>query len=239
MISWPKEKRKIKGADWFLIIALSLLLLICIVYFSSQSFADWLTGFGPQIEDFALRHGYFGAFLIVLISNVSLIIIIPYASILFLLGSLGLNPWLLSIITAVAAAMGEVVAYVIGRSARGFVKNEEYIKKFERIKLFISKKPKLVPLLIFIFGATPIPDDIIMIPLGLVKYNFWKAIIPDALGKLVMIMVVVFSGKYTYSVVSRSLGSEGGFLSGVIVVFLTIILIYFTIKIKWDKIIKI
>jgi len=241
MITLPfikKHKARLSGADWFLIIALLLVVVFIIVYSYWPPLAAWFEGVEPKLQKFAIEHGYVGAFIITLISNLSIIIIIPYGSVLFLLGSIGLNPWLLSLLAALAAALGEIVAYGIGWGAGGLITSKEYRKKFEGIKNFITRRPKLTPLLIYLFGATPAPDDIIMIPLGLVRYNFWKAVIPDALGKLTMISIVVFSGRYSYAFLSQKLGPEGGFWAGIITVILTIVFIYLTIKVKWDKLIK-
>lgn len=233
-----KHKRKISGADWFLIIAILLVMVFSLIYFSWPPLADWFASVGPELHEFALKHGYVGGFMITLISNLSVIVIIPYGSVLFLLGSVGLNPWLLGFTAALAATLGEIVGYGIGWGARGLIRKEKHVKRFERIKEVISRRPRLTPFLIYLFGATPIPDDIIMIPLGLIRYPFWKAIIPDALGKLTMILVVVLSGRYSYNYINQMLGSESGFWIGIITVILTIMFIYLTIKVKWDKLIK-
>jgi hypothetical protein len=36
---------------------------------------------------------------------------------------------------------------------------------------------------VFLFALTPLPDDILFLPLGMMKYSFWKCIIPGWLGK--------------------------------------------------------
>lgn len=186
---------------------------------------------------YSLEQGYWGAFLVTFLSNVSIVIVIPYGSVLFLLGSLGLNPWTLGLVTGLAAALGEVVAYLIGRGAGRLVGSRQQ-EKFERLKGFIVRHPRATPFLIFLFGLTPIPDDIIMIPLGLVGYPLWRAMIPDALGKIVLTTLVVCAGHTSSAFFQRLMGEEGGLWTGVITAVLTILIIYLTLKVKWERLLK-
>jgi len=228
---------KIKGPEIFLLISFGLVGIVAVLYLWLPSFAQSLGQATNWLQNFALEQGYWGAFVVTAISNAALIIPIPYGTILFLLGSLGLNPWFLGLIAGLAAALGEVVAYYVGRGA-GLLASSEHQENFRRINVLITRHPRLVPWLIFFFGTMPIPDDIILIPLGMIKYPFWKTIIPDALGKLVMTTAMSLAGKYSFTAIQGLFGSEGGLWSGVIIFVLTILMIYFTIKVKWGRLIK-
>ena len=48
----------------------------------------------------------------------------------------------------------------------------------------------------FVAAATPIPDDIIYVPLGLAKYNPKKFFVATLLGKLVLCYVLVLISHY-------------------------------------------
>jgi len=48
----------------------------------------------------------------------------------------------------------------------------------------------------FVAAATPIPDDIIYVPLGLAKYNPKKFFIATLLGKLVLCYILVLVSHY-------------------------------------------
>jgi membrane protein YqaA with SNARE-associated domain len=226
----------IRGPEKFLIISCSLVIVFGCLYFAVPPFAHALSGIGTDVKEFALARGYWGGFVVTFLSNAALIIPIPYGAVLYLLGSVGLNPWVLGLITGVAAGLGEVVSYLFGRGAGAFVSAEQK-SKFARLNNLIIRHPRLVPMLIFLFGVTPIPDDIILIPLGLIRYPFWKAIIPDVLGKLIMTTTLAVAGRYSFSAVQNLFGSDGGFWSGIVILLLTIIAIYLTIKIKWERLI--
>ena len=91
------------------------------------------------------------------------------------------------------------------------------------------------PIAIFFFALTPLPDDILFIPLGIMRYNLIKAFIPCFFGKLLMTFILAYSGQISFELVKNIFG-EGGMLSVVITVALLIIIIYIMFKIDWEKI---
>lgn len=226
-----------KYQETFLFISLLLMIIFGYFYLADSGFKKILVDFTGQLQDFSVSNGYGGAFIITFISNASLLVPIPYGTILIVLGGIGLNPWLLGLIGGFAAGLGEIIGYLIGRGAGSLVSSEQQ-SRFQRIKDLIARRPRIVPWLIFLFGATPLPDDLILIPLGLIKYPFWKTIVPDFLGKLFMATVFSLAGKYSIHAIVSRLGSEGSFWSGMIIVALTVLAIYLTLKIKWENLIK-
>jgi membrane protein YqaA with SNARE-associated domain len=48
----------------------------------------------------------------------------------------------------------------------------------------LNKNPRAIPFFVFVFALTPAPDDALYVPLGLIKYPFWKCLIPGWLGKI-------------------------------------------------------
>jgi membrane protein DedA with SNARE-associated domain len=53
---------------------------------------------------------------------------------------------------------------------------------------------------IFIFALTPLPDDLLFIPLGLMHYNLWKAFAVCATGKFLMALIITSAGAAARSV---------------------------------------
>jgi len=49
----------------------------------------------------------------------------------------------------------------------------------------------------FVAAATPIPDDLVYIPLGLAKYNPKRFFVATLLGKIVLYYVIVLISHYT------------------------------------------
>ena len=47
------------------------------------------------------------------------------------------------------------------------------------------------PAAIFFFALTPLPDDLLFIPLGVMRYPFLKAFIPALFGKTLMMFILL------------------------------------------------
>jgi membrane protein DedA with SNARE-associated domain len=95
------------------------------------------------------------------------------------------------------------------------------------------------PVLIFIFALTPLPDDLLFIPLGVMRYSILGAFIPALLGKFLSNLIIAYAGRFTLQAVSDIFGVEGegmSFLIGtVIAVVLLIVVFVIMFKVDWEK----
>jgi len=92
---------------------------------------------------------------------------------------------------------------------------------------------------IFLFALTPLPDDLIFIPLGVLHYKFVKAFIPCSLGKLTMCSILAYGGKLYYDVLSAIFGKgtfEIELLTSVITAIILILIFVAMFKIDWEKV---
>jgi membrane protein DedA with SNARE-associated domain len=94
----------------------------------------------------------------------------------------------------------------------------------------------------FIAAVSPIPDDIVYIPLGLAKYNPLKFAIATFLGKFLFNEIFVLGAIYFGKPFVNNLMSNSANLDYLLVVTITSIavlgvIIYFALKIDWAKII--
>ncbi len=148
----------------------------------------------------------FIAFIVCLVGSASIGFPIPFPFILFTLsnsvliryGNQGLlleeilvngGYWLeilgFVIFGGLGSALGELSGYIIGYSSKTIFKDSdsEVFKNLNGFsKLFLENR-KSTPVYIFLFALTPLPDDILFLPLGMLKYPWWKAIIPAWIGK--------------------------------------------------------
>lgn len=91
----------------------------------------------------------------------------------------------LAIAGGLGSALGELTGYVVGYGTKK-IAEERQLDLLNNINGFgklILENEKRTPLYIFLFALTPLPDDILFLPLGMIKYPFWKCIIPGWLGK--------------------------------------------------------
>ncbi|WNZ28347.1 MAG: DedA family protein [Candidatus Bathyarchaeota archaeon] len=178
------------------------------------------------------QFGYLGIFIISFIGSVSVIFPIPYTLVIFGLGSV-LDPVLIAISGGLGAALGEFSGYALGYYGTSKISEERRKKMDFMVKIF----DKYGPVTIFLFALTPLPDDLLFIPLGVMRYSFLKAFIPAIIGKTLMTFIIAYSGQQSLELITVILG-ESGFLGTAITVVLLAIVIFAMIKIDWEKVFK-
>jgi membrane protein YqaA with SNARE-associated domain len=188
------------------------------------------------MNDFAIQYGYLGIFLISFLGATSVFIPIPYTVVIFTLGALQtFDPLWIAVAAGTGAAIGEFSGYLIGFGGRKVI-GEKYKKKMDFLtKLF----KKFGPIVIFVFALTPLPDDLLFIPLGIMRYSLLQAFIPALLGKFVSNLIIAYSGRFSVDIIKYIFGVEGEGMSALIGIILALVLmiIVFVImfKVDWEK----
>ncbi|MEM1540998.1 MAG: hypothetical protein QXJ07_06455, partial [Candidatus Bathyarchaeia archaeon] len=89
---------------------------------------------------------------------------------------------------------------------------------------------------------TPLPDDLLFIPLGIMHYNLLKAFIPAIIGKICMSLIIAYSARYAITIIKQIFGIESNWITALISMALAIILLTIVLaimfKIDWEKIAK-
>ena len=186
-------------------------------------FLDWM-------ETFAIQYGYFGVFFISLVGSLSIIIPVPYTLVIYVMGTV-LDPILVAIASGFGSAVGEFSGYALGYYGRAVISEERQRKMDFMVKVF----DRYGFFAIFFFALTPLPDDLLFIPLGIMRYKFVKAFIPSFLGKLLMSFILAYSGYLSIGFIRDLLG-EGGLIGAVVTVILLIVIMVAVLKIDWEKI---
>nr|MDO8114712.1 hypothetical protein [Candidatus Sigynarchaeota archaeon] len=133
------------------------------------------------------------------------------------------------------AATGELGMYVIGRGAGKALKNHEGVKHLQFFVRLITARRALAPFLVYLFGLTPLPDQMIIIPLGVAKYPVKRVILPCALGKGSFALIIAIGARFLNQagpsgVTIQSLIDEALFLA----IVLTVLVIF--INVNWEPI---
>jgi len=94
----------------------------------------------------------------------------------------------------------------------------------------------------FVAALTPIPDDLVYIPLGLAKYSPWKFAAATFAGKLLMNEAIVWGSVYLgRPFVERIMGESASnttlIIAGVASIAVMVVLVYLSLKIDWGKVI--
>ncbi len=161
-----------------------IILLFIVLAFANINFGQWLADtilwFYEEFGDVGI---YIGVFAISIFGNFTIIFPVPYVIALIVISAVipGVNPLLLGLIGGLGASIGETTAWLIGRGSQEMIGDVESI---ERMKGYVEKG--WAPLIIFIFAATPLPDDAFLIVLGIVEYSLVKTLIYTFIGKFVL-----------------------------------------------------
>lgn len=177
--------------------------------------------------DFAIRTGYLGAFLISVFANATIFFPIPYAISVYTLGTI-LDPPFLGIICGLGAALGELTAYALGFVGRKLID----AKYGHKLKYAMKLLGRYGVFAIFIFSATPMPVDLIMIPIGMLRYNLFRAMVACLLGKTVMCVSLAYAGRFSFGLI-RTLFEAGGIWGAVAAIILLILIIILLLRIDW------
>ncbi len=171
---------------------------------------------------------YFGIFLISIFGNLLPFIPIPYLVPVFI-SSYFLDPIIISLCVGFGASIGKCFSYLIGRGGR-ILLNEKKKKDFEVFGKLLGKYGIIA---VYIFSAFPLPDDIIVVPLGMCKYDFKKFFISLLLGKITLGLIVAFIGKYYFELLKIFIGGESTIPIILISILFMIIVIWIIYKIDW------
>jgi membrane protein YqaA with SNARE-associated domain len=178
------------------------------------------------------QYGYLGAFAISIFGNFTIFFPVPFTITIYVFGAT-LNPFLLGLVCGVGSTIGEFSAYLIGLGGRK-VLDERYGDRLESAKLLVQRYGMAA---IFLFALLPLPDDLILVPMGMLRYDLVKAMAAMFIGKTLMCTIVAYAGLFSYDFVME-LFSAGGIIGGIASVALLVIVIVAMIKIDWTRFIK-
>ncbi|MHA1821671.1 MAG: VTT domain-containing protein [Promethearchaeota archaeon] len=171
-----------------IILIIGIIIFFVILGFLNINFGQWMAN---SMMYFYNKYGWFGiylgVFVISIFGNFTVIFPVPYTIALIVISAVvpGVNPILLGLVAGLGAAIGEVSAYYIGRGSQALLKDKDSIV---RMHSYVDRG--WAPILIFIFAATPLPDDAFLIVLGIARYSIVKTLIWCYLGKFVLCALV-------------------------------------------------
>ena len=141
------------------------------------------------------------------------------------------NPTTLVIIGFLVAS-GAALAKGIHYMVTFFVSKHLSEKRRQRLDADAAKVKRWAFLLLFLAAATPIPDEPVIIPLGLMKYNPAKFFLAFFLGKLSITVLGAFLGNFAGGIFSTWLSPE---VMIVISIVLTVIITIILLKVDLGK----
>ena len=181
------------------------------------------------MADLVTQYGYAGAFLISIFGNFTIFFPVPFTITIYAFGAT-LNPLLLGLVCGLGSTVGEFSAYLVGVGGRKVIEGR-YEERLESAKRLIQRYGAAI---IFLFALLPLPDDVILIPLGVLRYDLKKALGAMFLGKTIMLTIVAYAGRYSYTIV-KDIFESGGVFGGIASVALLVVILVAMMKIDWTR----
>jgi membrane protein DedA with SNARE-associated domain len=178
--------------------------------------------------NFFIEYGYIGITAISIVGNMIPFLPVPYLVAIFLLAPY-LNPLLVTLSVAVGATLGKCISYLIGRGGYSLLGES----RKEELQCLSSMLGKYGAIAVFFFASLPLPDDIIIIPFGLMKYNFTKFFVALFLGKLALGFIVAYAAFYGWEIISWLVGGNNIIVITVLSVAFMLLMIFIIFKINW------
>jgi len=147
------------------------------------------------------------------------------------------NIHILAIVGAVTATLAKMIIFYVSYGG-GKILSEKTRKRMKPFERLVKKYGGVAA---FVAAATPIPDDLIYIPLGLAKYNPKRFFIATLTGKFVLSYIIVltahFVGLSILDPLLENVESTSTIYLGMIVfaVILTVTVILL-LRLDWEKI---
>ncbi|MBO3800075.1 MAG: DedA family protein [Candidatus Brockarchaeota archaeon] len=189
-----------------------------------QQLLDWM-------KQLALNYGYIGIFILSFTGATSIVFPIPYTIVIYFLGRF-LDPYLIALSGGAGSAVGEFVGYVLGYSGRMLISEDRRRKMDYMVKIF----DRYGVIVIFLFALTPLPDDLLIIPLGVMHYNPVKFLIPCVMGKTLMCFILALGGRFSIEIIESLFGGDGGWAASIVTFLLLVVILVLMFKIDWEKI---
>lgn len=137
------------------------------------------------VYDIAQQFGYLGVFLAAIVSGFNVIIPIPLIAFFPTFVEIGLHPGLIIATVSLGMVFGDLLGYFLGRAGRATFepKNSVMLQRLEGMR---SKHP-LLPLvaLFFYAGFAPAPNELVVIPMGYLKFPLWQILAAVLLGNVI------------------------------------------------------
>lgn len=172
----PKQNKLKRIFHLFLFVSLVILIV---------SFSILLTQYVANNENAQLliqEFGHIGIIIISFLIGVSGISPVPAGTFTPIFTASGIHIITVITLAVVGTMLANLASYYIGRLGHKFT-NANYPKIQEKVVALYSEKKKLIPYFVFMFsGFVPFPDEIYLIPFGVMGVKIKEFIIPLILG---------------------------------------------------------
>ncbi len=234
------EKKSKLGENIFLIVFFAVIVAVGVLSYLNPGFGEKFSvgsWFGSEAVEGVTFWAAAWLLVVACFLGALVPIPIPYALPLTYFAALWVgkeNAWLLIggliMISTLSNTVGDFVDYIIGSGAEKVMDKD----KENRWSEIIFQKPKVIPWIIMLFAVSPLPDSVLMVPLGMLKYSKKKTFGYMFVGKILMMLIWALAGIFSIDWLIAMAESEGGngWISGVVLLLIVWIMMLLMMKIK-------
>ncbi len=182
-------------------------------------------------------YGYLGIFLVSFLGSLIVFVPVPY---FLVIAAASADPVFDPLLIGVSSAIGATIAKVIifqASYAGGKLMGNDTEKRMRPFMKLVSRYGGIAA---FLAAATPIPDDLIYIPLGLAQYSLPRFLLTTLSGKILLTVVIAWGVRLSYNSVRFLIDGSTNPLEATLIasVFVATIAItvYAMMKLDWAKI---
>lgn len=149
-------------------IALRLVLIAAVI--ALVVWANLYASDHQLVREATRRFGYPGILLAGAISGFNLVVPVPVIAFFPFFMEIGFDPVLTVLVIALGMTAGDLVGYLLGRTARGMVRPREdgIIRRLESLR---ERHPRLPLVIMFLYAAfAPVPNEVLVLPLAFLRY---------------------------------------------------------------------
>ena len=199
---------------------------------STLTVYDWLRDY---LQKVAVQYQFLGVFIISLLGSASIAFPIPYTLVILFLGMNHIiDPLTLTVAGGLGSAVGQLSGYYIGYFGAKLVS----VERRRKMEFFVKMFKKYGSALVFLFALTPLPDDLIIIPLGVLRYSFIRVFIPLLMGKLLMCFLLAYFGNIFGTLLYAMFGEENFLAETLFTTVMLILIFILLLKVDWEQIFK-
>jgi len=184
---WAWLKKKLVPLSG-LLFSVAIVAIVGYMYFTHREFFHNLQRFGDKPALIA----YGATFLISVFLNATIIIPVSNMTIIFALGAILPSPWVVGLVGGLGAVIGEMTAYIAGRSGRSLIAKN---KVYTRVEGWVKRRGWIA---IFFLSAFPFIFDVVGIIAGALRMPVWKFMIPTFAGRTVTYIIVAYLAAYGF-----------------------------------------
>lgn len=182
-------------------------------------------------------YGYLGILFVSFIGGLIVFIPMPYfILIVWASTNTTFDPTLIGIISAIGVTFSKIIIFQLSYTGSKLLSKTAE----ERLKPFMRLVSRYGGSAAFLAALTPLPDDLIYIPLGLARYSLIKFILFTLAGKIIFTTAIAWGARLSIDYVTIIFGGasdpKGTLLFSFIFIILAIITVYMIVKLNWAKI---